>query len=70
MFRMLTNMNLPINQYEFHKTLNLYCPTIYDVKCMAFDGLQFRGGLEGLASNLQVILEFQYDKKCLRVIDT
>jgi len=54
MVKMLTNSRLPDSDEEFFSVLNEYFPYIYDVKYMMKSCRSLKGGLQELATNLEI----------------
>ncbi|KAH7949914.1 hypothetical protein HPB49_016909 [Dermacentor silvarum] len=54
MLKLLTGNNLPACEVELFELLAIHFPAIYDLKCFMKDCRNLRGGLQGLAEQLQV----------------
>lgn len=54
LLKLLTTSDLPANEKDFFDFLNIYFPTIYDIKYMTsiLDGCHFMGGLQRLGDDL------------------
>ena len=60
MLKVLTSQRLPEEEQEFFELLKLYFPNIYDVKYLMKSCKNLKGGLQEVAEQLEVVLEYLF----------